>query len=401
MNLLIIHQNFPGQFRLVAVAALCRPGVNVTAIGRDSAPGISGVKIFRYRSASRKSNCTHPYLRQYEDAVVSGQQVLEILTGLNQTGYRPGVILAHPGWGETLFVKDVYPDTPLVHFCEYYYHSKGADVGFDSEFPCSPETSSRIRLLNSLHLLNLEQCDIGIAPTHWQRSLFPQPYQSKIRVIHEGVTLQAPAVSSVELPSGIVLKAGQPIVTYVARNLEPYRGFHSFMRSIPYIQAECPDAQVVIVGGDGVSYGALPKGFENWRSKLLAESNINLSKVHFMGRLPYSTYRAVLLVSQVHVYLTYPFVMSWSLLEAMASGCVVIGSDTAPVQEVIVDGVNGMLVDFFDVEVMAGKVCNVLKFSDQFGLIRAAAKSTASRFDVQQGVRCYFDILEDVISYSK
>lgn len=250
-------------------------------------------------------------------------------------------------------------------------------MGFDPEFPSAPDASSRIRPLNSMHLLNLEQCDIGIAPTSWQRSLFPPAYHSKIQVIHEGISLEAiePApITSVKLPSGQVLETGQPIVTYVARNLEPYRGFHSFMRSIPYIQAVRPDAQIVIVGGDGVSYGRLPIGFESWRSKLLAELDIDLSRVHFTGKLPYKAYRAVLQVSEVHVYLTYPFVMSWSLLEAMASECVVIGSDTAPVREVIVDGVNGLLVDFFDAEEIAGKVCRVLKSPSDFNLIGRSAK---------------------------
>ncbi|WP_415770864.1 glycosyltransferase family 4 protein [Pseudomonas sp. LB3P38] len=400
MNLLIIHQNFPGQFRHVALAALSRPSITVTAIGRDTAPGVSGVKLFRYRPLRKKSDDVHPYLHKYEEAILDGQQVLRVLSKLKQEGYCPDVILAHPGWGETLFVKDVYPGTPLIHFCEYYYHSKGADMGFDPEFPCAVDASSRLRLLNSMHLLNLEQCDVGISPTHWQRSLFPPNYHSKIHVIHEGVPLQSPEpvpVTSVKLPGGHVIKAGQSIVTYVARNLEPYRGFHSFMRAIPYIQAQCPDAQIVIVGGDGVSYGRMPVGHENWRSKMVAELKVDLSRVHFSSKLPYTTYRAVLQVSKVHVYLTYPFVLSWSLLEAMASGCVVIASDTAPVKEVVVDGVNGVLVDFFDSEAMAGKVCNILKSSDDFSLIKESAISTASRFDVKHGVKGYFEIFDHVM----
>jgi glycosyltransferase involved in cell wall biosynthesis len=403
MNLLIIHQNFPGQFRHVALAALRRPDVTVIAIGRDTAPGVQGIKLFRYRPIRKKSHYTHSFLHTYEEAVIDGQQVLRLLNSLKQEAYRPDVILAHPGWGEALFVKDAYPDTPLINFCEYYYHSTGADMGFDPEFPCAPDASSRIRPLNSMHLLNLEQCDIGIAPTSWQRSLFPPAYHSKIQVVHEGIYLETtePApITSVTLPSGKVLEAGQPIVTYVARNLEPYRGFHSFMRSIPYIQAVCPEAQIVIVGGDGVSYGRLPIGFESWRVKLLAELVIDISSVHFTGRLPYKTYREVLQLSEVHVYLTYPFVMSWSLLEAMASECVVIGSDTAPVREVIVDGVNGLLVGFFDAEEIAGKVCRVLKGTSDFNLIGRSAKSTAFNFDAKHGVRGYFDIFDRVIHCS-
>ncbi|MEB0224001.1 glycosyltransferase family 4 protein [Pseudomonas sp. 10S4] len=401
MDLLIVHQNFPGQFRHVALAALNRPGITVTAIGRDTAPGISGIKLFRYRPVRKTSSLAHPYLYKYEEAIVDGQQVFRILMKLKQEGYRPDVILAHPGWGETLFAKDVYPDSPLIHFCEYYYHSKKTDMDFDPEFPCATGAASSLRPLNSMHLLNLEQCDVGIAPTHWQRSLFPLSYQSKIHVIHEGIPFQLPdavQVNSVTLPSGYVISAGQPIVTYVARNLEPYRGFHSFMRSIPYIQAQCPNANIVIVGGDGVSYGRKPVGYESWRSKMMAELDVDLSNIHFTGRLPYETYRAVLQLSVVHVYLTYPFVLSWSMLEAMASGCVVIGSDTAPVKEVVIDGVNGLLVDFFDSKEIARKVCGVLKSGGDFGLIRDSARSTAIRFDIKHGVKAYFDIFDRAIS---
>lgn len=397
MKLLIIHQNFPGQFRHVAVAALDQRRFTVTAIGRDTAPGLPGVSIFRYRPLRKTSNHTHPYLRGFEESVSDGQRVLAILIKLKKEGYRPDVILAHPGWGETLFVKDVYPDTPLIHFCEYYYHAQGADLDFDPEFPAGANAASRLRILNSMHLLNLQQCDVGIAPTHWQRSLFPSAYHSKIRVIHEGICtrpVEYEPSASVLLPDGQVITAGQPIVTYVARNLEPYRGFHIFMRSVPFIQAECPEAIIVIVGGDGASYGNLPKGYRCWRSKLMAEVDFDQSRVLFTGKLPYDTYRAVLSASSVHVYLTYPFVLSWSLLEAMASGCVVIGSATAPVKEVIFDGVNGFLVDFFDAEALAKTVCNVLKAPDDHRSIRNSAKSTASGFDKEYGVSGYFEVFD-------
>jgi len=399
MHLLIIHQNFPGQFRHVALAAR-RKGFKVLAIGRDTAPGIAGVKLLRYRSSIRDSNSSHAYLHGYQTAVLDGQRVLVLLKKLKQQGYRPDVILAHPGWGETLFIKDVYPDAPLIHLCEYYYRAQGADSGFDPEFPRASDASSRLRVLNSMHLLNLEQCDIGIAPTEWQRSLFPKSYQSKIRVIHEGViqTPHAEKVKAVTLTSGCVLKAHQPIVTYVARNLEPYRGFHTFMRSISHIQAECPTAQIVIVGGDEVSYGRWPVGYENWRDKMLSEVDCDVSNVHFTGKLPYQKYRAVLQVSTVHVYLTYPFVLSWSLLEAMSAGCVVVASDTAPVKEVVVHGCNGILVDFFQVESIAANVCSVLNYPGDFESIRKAARLTANSFDVSAGLKGYFQVFEDAMA---
>ncbi|WP_256214674.1 glycosyltransferase family 4 protein [Pseudomonas sp. H1h] len=399
MNLLIVHQNFPGQFRHVAMEAL-RRRFNVLAIGRDTAPGMVGVKLLHYQSLIKGFNDGHPYLRSYETAVLDGQSVFWLLKQLKQEGYRPDIILAHPGWGETLFAKDVYPDVPLIHFCEYYYRAQGADSDFDPEFPNAPDASSRLRVLNSMHLLNLDQCDIGIAPTRWQRDLFPKIYQSKIRVIHEGV-IQAShdeTVESVRLPSGRVIKACQPIVTYVARNLEPYRGFHIFMRSISYIQAECPAAQIVIVGGDEVSYGRRPVGYKSWRERMLSEVSCDVSNVHFTGKLPYQKYRAVLNVSTVHVYLTYPFVLSWSLLEAMASGCVVVASDTAPVKEVVVHGRNGVLADFFQNESIAASVCRVLSCPSDFEHVRKAARLTASSFDVSAGLKGYFQVFEDAMA---
>lgn len=397
MNLLIIHQNFPGQFRHVALEAL-RRRLGVIAIGRDTVPGIAGVKLFRYRPSRKMINGVHNYLYRYQEAVSDGQKVQRILKRISQAGFRPDVVLAHPGWGESLFVKDVYPDVPLVHFCEYYYRAHGADSGFDPEFPSAMDATSRLRVLNSMHLLNVEQCDAGIAPTQWQRGLFPKTYQSKIRVIHEGIVqfAESEKVESVTLPSGRVIRAGEPIVTYVARNLEPYRGFHSFMRSIPYIQEKCPSAQIVVIGGDGVSYGRLPCGFPNWRSKMVAEVDFDISNVHFVGKLPYQTYRSVLSLSKAHVYLTYPFVLSWSLLEAMASGCVVVGSDTAPVREVIENGVNGILVGFFETKEIAVAVGRILTSSGEFDSMKEAARLTANKFDVVEGVNGYFDVFKSL-----
>ena len=228
-------------------------------------------------------------------------------------------------------------------------------MGFDPEFPAALDDRLRVSTWRAHHLLALEQCDVAIAPTQWQKSQFPATYQPKIQVLHEGIAtdvLGPDPQAQLTLPNGQVLKAGDPVVTYVARNLEPYRGFHVFMRSLPALLAAHPTCQVLIVGGDEVSYGRAPKNAKSWREALLREVNIDTSsetgRVHFLGKLPYAQYRRVLQVSAVHVYLTYPFVLSWSLLEALASGCAVVASDTAPVREVIRHGENGLLVDFFD-----------------------------------------------------
>lgn len=396
MRVLFIHQNFPGQFRHLASHLAKRDDIEVLAIGREQAPGLPGVRLLRYKPHRKASAQTHPYVRTFEDGVLHGQQVLRLLLDLKGKGYRPDVVVAHPGWGESLYVKEAFPSARLIHFCEYYYQARGADAGFDPEFPLDTNGAASIRSRNALHLLNLENCDQAITPTHWQRSVHPAAYREGMRVIHEGIDIAGlgpDPEASLQLPDGRVLKAGQPILTYVARNLEPYRGFHSFMRALPRILAAHPTCQVVVVGGDEVSYGSRPRGAANWRSKLLAENPVDLQRVHFLGKVPYATYKRVLQVSAAHIYLTYPFVLSWSLLEAMASGCLVIGSDTAPVREVIEDGRNGLLVDFFDTERIAEKALAALAEPERFLALKQQAAVTARGYSTESGVAGYLQVL--------
>ncbi|WCD81320.1 glycosyltransferase family 4 protein [Pseudomonas sp. TUM22785] len=396
MRVLFIHQNFPGQFRHLAAHLAKREDVEVLAIGREQAPGLPGVRLLRYKPHRKASAQTHPYVRTFEDGVLHGQQVLRLLLDLKGKGYRPDVVVAHPGWGESLYVKEAFPSARLIHFCEYYYQARGADAGFDPEFPLDTNGAASIRSRNALHLLNLENCDLAITPTQWQRSVHPAAYRDAMQVIHEGIDIAGlgpDPEASLELPDGRVLKAGQPTLTYVARNLEPYRGFHSFMRALPRILEAHPTCQVLVVGGDEVSYGSRPKGAANWRSKLLAENPIDLQRVHFLGKVPYATYKRVLQVSAAHIYLTYPFVLSWSLLEAMASGCLIIGSDTAPVREVIEDGRNGLLVDFFDGERVAEKALQALAEPERFQALRRQAVVTARGYSTDSGIARYLQVL--------
>ncbi|MCV4281561.1 glycosyltransferase family 4 protein [Pseudomonas capsici] len=396
MKLLIIHQNFPGQFRHIALEALKQAGIEVVAIGRDTAPGLQGIKIFRYKPTRPASEETHPYIRDYENAILHGQQVLRVAMSLKKAGYIPDVVLAHPGWGETLFIKEAFPAAKLIHFCEFFYHSSGADSGFDPEFPSSLDSIARTRVSNALHLLNLELCDIGITPTRWQHSLHPRAYQDKIRIVHEGIAVQdikPDPLATLTLPNGEVLRVGDPVVTYVARNLEPYRGFHSFMRAVPHLLSINKKAKVVIVGGDGVSYGQMPKGFANWKERLLSEFEYDRERLIFTGKLPVESYRKLLQVSAVHVYLTYPFVLSWSLLEAMSAGCVVVGSKTPPVEEVISDGVNGFLVDFFDYEALAERVNYALEDVLETRKLKVEARKSAIGKSVKKGVDGYRELI--------
>ena len=316
---------------------------------------------------------------------------------MKRSGFTPDVILAHPGWGETLFAKDAYPDARLVHFCEWYYAARGADVGFDPEFPSTLNDHARIRSWNALHALNLTHCDAAVAPTQWQRSRHPEVFHHKITVQHEGIdvdSLMPDPDARITVTNGQILRAGDPVVTYVARNLEPSRGFHVFIRALQKIQRLNARAHAVIVGGDGVSYGAAPTDAPTWRERLLREVKLDPARTHFLGRIPYETYVRVLQISSAHVYLTYPFVLSWSMLEAMACGALIIGSDTAPVQEVLQDGQNGLLVPFFDVDAIANTVLQALEQPSGLAELRSRARLTAQAFSRECGIEGYDALLQ-------
>lgn len=391
-RILLVHQNFPGQFRRIGQVWAEQPGWEVMGLGRRTAPGMDSVRWVPYDLARQPAKQQHPYLRQMEDAVLHGQAAARVMLKLKQKGYRPDAILAHPGWGETLYVRDIFPDARLIHFCEWYYGkdhgTPDSDVGFDPEFPSSFDTLAKLRTWNALHNLNLEHCDVGVSPTQWQRSRHPGIYLPKIHLAHEGIDtdrLRPDASAQLKLPGGHTVKAGDPVITYVARNLEPYRGFHTFMRMLAKVQRAHPRCHAIIVGGDDVSYGQKPSEALNWREKMLREVKLDATRTHFMGKVPYDIYRKVLQVSAAHVYLTYPFVLSWSMLEAMASGCVVIGSRTGPVEEVITDRENGLLVDFFNTAEMADRVVEAIDNPiAMFALRKAAQESIRQRFSLAQ-----------------
>ena len=274
-----------------------------------------------------------------EDAVLHGQAVARLLLKLKALGFRPDTVLAHPGWGEILYAKDVFTDARLVHYDEWSFNSQGADIGFDPMLPASFDDLARIRSWNALHHLKLEKCDAAISPMQWKKAKNPTAYLDKITLAHDGIDTENLGLDpnvQINLPSGLVLKAGDPVVTYVTLNLEPYRGFHSFKRALPAIQAEHKTCHTVSVGGDDGSYDTRPKdpSYKNWRNQMLAEvrSRLDPKRTHFVGKLAYPDCKQLLQESAAHVYLTYPFVPSWSCLEVMATGCLAIGSDTAPVR---------------------------------------------------------------------
>jgi glycosyltransferase involved in cell wall biosynthesis len=391
MRVLFVHQNFPGQYRHLAKHYASLPGHEVVGVGEKrnvlrQQPLLPDVKLLGYEMPHRADGGADDPLHR---AIQRGRTVAAGAARLRRSGFRPDVVFAHIGWGEALFLKDVFPEALVVLYCEYFYRARGGDLGFDPEFPVTAEKILRLRVMNAPLLMALDASDRGVAPTLWQRSRFPAALAARLEVMHDGIRTDAVAPRAdarFVLPgSGRALSREDEVVTYVARNLEPYRGFHVFMRALPEIQKRRPRAHVVIAGGDDVSYSPrLPAG-QTWRAAMLREleGRIDLSRVHFTGRVPYADYVALLQVSSAHVYLTYPFVLSWSLLEAMSAGCAVVASRTAPVEEVIADGGNGVLVDFLSPADIAGRVDEVLRRPDQaHALGEAARRTVVDRYDL-------------------
>ena len=400
MKLLLIHQNLPAQFKHLINRYARDPTYQVVGICQGRAPAIGDPNcpqsVLRVYQPKRKpTRNIHGYLNSLEAGVLNGQAVAAEVHKLEGQGFIPDVTLVHTGWGEGLYVKDVLPDRPLIGFFEFFYRPRGLDVDFDPEFPITKDDELRIRTRNAVHLLSLDACDAGISPTSWQKQVHPSEFYPKITVIHEGIDTKEVAPdpgATFELPNGKVLARDMEVVTFIARSLEPYRGFHVFMRALPEIFRRRPKCQVVISGGDEVAYGRrLPEG-QSWREKMLADADVDPERIHFLGQIPWASHIRLLQVSAVHVYLTVPFVLSWSMLEAMAAGCAVIGSDTAPVREVIQHGRNGLLVDFFSKEELADAVDDLFDHPK-----RRQALATAGR----QTVVAQYDARDALVRYER
>ena len=403
MKYLFVHQNFPAQFKNFAAYVASNDRNEVVAIGCNSAKPLRNVELIQYALPPTGVTNTHAFARSFDTECRRAEQLVYACVALQNRGFTPDVILVHCGWGEGLPLRTVFPSATIVVYAEMFYRGSGIDVGFDREFqPMSLDQLVGLHLRNASTLLSLSECDAAISPTQWQRSTYPDDIQRKITVIHDGVDvdrIRPDPAASVMLDDGTILRAGDPVVTFVSRDLEPLRGYHSFVRALPQVLRQHPRAQVLILGGEGVSYGHNPPPGSTWKTHFLNEvaDQVDHARLHFVGRLDYDAYIKVLQVSAVHVYLTYPFVLSWSLLEAMATGCVVVGSATPPVQEII-DGRNGLLVDFFDSDAIASCVLNVLATdrSVHDGMRVEARQTIVQRYDSRVCVLRIQDLIERI-----
>ena len=380
MKILFLHPNFPAQFRHLATVLGQDPQNTVIYVTNRREGNIAGVNKVIYSKSREVRPETHHYVRPLESAVLEAQGVYRVLQKLKDRGFYPDIVYGHSGWGPTLFIKDVFPQATLLCYFEWYYRAYGSDASFDPSEPLSADDEARIRVKNAPILLDLVSCDRGLSPTQWQRSQFPPEFQSKIKVHHDGIDtnyFQPLPNAKLSLPRiNLDLTEVEEIVTYVARGMEPYRGFPQLIETISVLQQKRPRCHFVIVGKNRVAYGKnLPDG-KTYKEAMLEKFSLDLSRVHFTDLLPYEEYLQVLQASSVHIYLTRPFVLSWSMLEALATGCLIVASDTAPVTEVIEDNVNGLLVNFFDPQQISDRVIEALDNPERMTAIRDRARKT-------------------------
>jgi glycosyltransferase involved in cell wall biosynthesis len=392
VNILFVHQNFPGQFPHLA-PALEQRGHRVVALTDQRNRRASPIaEVYRYPSPrleldTRQCRLGKTYTEMSERGLMAARAARALR---DRHGLVPDVIIGNIGWGETLYLRDIWPATRQIAYGEFYYAGRGLDTDFDPEFAGNGPDNATMTTARQAHLAHaMAQADAALAPTRFQADTFPPCFRDRITVIHDGVDTGAlcpDPKATVTLPDGTRLMAGDEVLTFANRNLEPYRGYHVFMRALPEVMAARPQARVVLVGGDGVSYGRrLPEG-QSWKQRFLAEvaESIDPARVHFTGFLPRDDFTALMQVSRVHAYLSYPFVLSWSLLEAMAAGAHVVASRTPPVEEVVVHGETGHLVDFFDISGWSAALIEGLADPRAHDPLRAAARAhVVRRYDLR------------------
>ena len=402
MRVLFVHQNFPAQFVHVAPALAAR-GHDVLGMTTDQHKNPSPVPVLRYKWTPRAFETrTHGLGATYAEMTYRGQVVATAAAELrSKRGYVPDIVFGSIGWGETLFLREVWPEARHLLYAELFYRPRGLDVGFDPEYSSGSLASRMAVTARQGHLLlAINGADKLLSPTRWQASSFPADVQSRMTVIHDGIDTDrvrpAEGAASVQIPSTqLRFRKGDELLTFINRNLEPHRGCHIFLRALPAVLEARPHAQVVVVGGNGRSYSPSPGPEKSWKQIFLDEvgPRLDMSRVHFVGQIPYATFVDLMRVTRVHAYLTYPFVLSWSMLEAMSAGALVIGSRTPPVEEVIEHGSNGLLVDFFDVEAWSEALIEALAEPARFDhLRREARRSIVERYDLR--TRCLPRLLD-------
>lgn len=377
MHIVLVHRSGAGQFAHL-IGRLLAGGADVTLITERPERRQPGLRQIAY--AVGETSTQSATLAATEYHVRTGEAVAAELGRLRRTD-RPDLVLGHIGWGGMLFAKEALPDVPTLGYCEYYYNGSGSDLDFDPAQAVDETELRRVRMRNAAQLLTLQSLDGAYTPTRWQQAQYPGSIRSRLTVCHDGIDTRLcrpDPQAQLALPDGRVLRAGDPVVTFAARDLDPYRGYPQFMRMARRVARERPDAVFVTVGGDGPGYGRPRGDRRTWRDEMTAEAGLGDRLVH-LSWLPHETLLKLFQISAAHVYLTVPFVLSWSLLEAMACGCLIVASATAPVMEVITDGRNGLLAPFFDEDALAERVLLALRSPLALAGLRAGARSSILR----------------------
>lgn len=393
----------PGQYKHLVQALAKNPENEIVFITKPNKVSLAGVKKIDYKLTRQPKAESHRYLISMEKAVYQAQEVWRVCNQLRQQGFEPDILCAHPGWGDCLFLRDFYPDIPFVYYMEFYYHSVGSDSNFlNGDSTIDLDEQAQIRIRNSLHLMNLEACDYAITPTHFQANQHPKEFLSKFSILHEGADtelIQPKEKADLKLPSGKVISSKTPLITYVTRNIEPYRGFPTFIKAVEVLMKQRPDLEVIVIGGEATGYGkAAPKGTSH-KEMAMEGLNFDSSRLHFLGKVPYPYYLDVLAASSLHIYLTVPFVLSWSLIEAMASGCCIISSDTEPVKEVIQHDQNGLLCDFFDHEQLVKLSNELLDDPERNAELRQQARKTIENsYALKDLLPLHLEFLEAIVT---
>ena len=394
MNILFLHPNFPGQFLQLARYLGDQGRHRVMYISKDhNGSQLPGVQVAMHKPPREATPNIHRYLKMAEEAVLEGQMVLRSIDAVKrQANFVPDVIVGHTGWGSTLYLKDLLPDVPVVGYFEWYYNSSGGDVGYWPDEKVTIDDKCRIRTINAHHLLNLQACDVRYCPTEWQRSQFPKEYRDTMKVVHEGVETDyfkpQAGVKFVLPEQKLDLSDCEELVTYLSRGFEPYRGFPEFMESIRILLKRRPKCHVVLAGSDKACYGPQHSPDKTWKQVEIEKGGYDESRVHFVGHLKRDEYLMLLQASTVHVYLTRPFILSWSSLESLSAGCCLVSSATPPVQEAVEDGVNGLLANFRRPEHIAARIEEALENPElRQRLGKAARESILEKYDLKDCLR--------------
>ncbi|MEL7167583.1 MAG: glycosyltransferase family 4 protein [Pseudomonadota bacterium] len=381
MKFLFVHQNMPGQYRHLVEWLMAQGGHEVVFLTQRLNPfEVPGIQKVQYKTHHKAPEKAYGLAKTWENAAGNGFGAVQALQKIVDDGFFPDIVIGHVGWGEMSFFREVLPETPIIGFFEYFYSDKGGPVGFDPESPTNAHTPYLMAAHNTVPLYNIEQVTLGHAPTFWQRDRFPTSFHAKMYVCHDGIRTDLlgpnPDASLTLGRLDTPLTRADEVVTYMARNLETTRGFHQFMRAVPHIQKARPGARIIVIGGNETSYGSDNKHPGGLRGQMEQEVGhlIDWNRLHFLGRVSYEDYQKIIQVSSCHIYLTMPFVLSWSMLECMAMQATIVASDVAPVREAMTHGETGLLVDFFDPEGLARQVADVLENPDAYAHIGPAAR---------------------------